>query len=139
MKYLLTSLICLFLLVCVPNATAENGRTWPVQEQVQTWSAGDIIQVGVLCKNEDTILEIVNADIKSEKDVLLQINESLIEGVCVTFPMPTMFIVIKALVHYKDHIERESVVLGVANADRNFLGWTLANGKFVEKIKGQII
>jgi hypothetical protein len=119
-----------FLLVCAPSAAAENNREW---------SNGDLIQVGVLCKDEDTILEIVNADIKSEKDVLLQMNESLIEGVCIGFPMPAMFIVIKALVHYKDHRGRDSVVLGIGNGDRDFVGWALGNGKFVEKIKGQRI
>lgn len=125
------ALLSVFIsLVCVNSAAAENSREW---------SDGDLIQVGVICKDEDTIIEIVNADIKSEREVLMQMNQSIVEGVCVAFPMPAMFIVIKALVHYKDHVERESVVLGVGNADRNFLGWALANGKFVEKIKGQRI
>ncbi len=131
MKYLMIALLSVFIsLVCVNSAAAENSREW---------SDGDLIQVGVICKDEDTIIEIVNADIKSEREVLMQMNQSIVEGVCVAFPMPAMFIVIKALVHYKDHVERESVVLGVGNADRNFLGWALANGKFVEKIKGQRI
>ena len=131
MKYLMIALLSVFIsLVCVNSAAAENRREW---------SDGDLIQVGVICKDEDTIIEIVNADIKSEREVLMQMNQSIVEGVCVAFPMPAMFIVIKALVHYKDHVERESVVLGVGNADRNFLGWALANGKFVEKIKGQRI
>ena len=131
MKYLMIALLSVFIsLVCVNSAAAENSREW---------SDGDLIQVGVICKDEDTIIEIVNADIKSEREVLMQMNQSIVEGVCVAFPMPAMFIVIKALVHYKDHVERESVVLGVGNADRNFLGWALAYGKFVEKIKGQRI
>ena len=122
MKYLLATLMSVFLLVCAPSAAAENNREW---------SNGDLIQVGVLCKDEDTILEIVNADIKSERDVLLQMNQSIVEGVCISFPMPAMFIVIKALVHYKDHRKRESVVLGVGNANRDFVGWALGNGEFV--------
>ena len=130
MKYLMTAMICLCMLLCIPNAAAENRKKW---------SDGDIIQVGVLCKDEDTILEIVNSDIKSEKDALLQMNESLMKGVCIGFPMPAMFIVIKALVHYKDHRKRESVVLGVGNADRDFVGWALGNGKFVVSKKGNSI
>ena len=130
MKYLLTALICLLLLVCVPNATAENSRTW---------SAGDLIAVGLICKDEDTILEIVNADIKSEKDALLQMNESLMKGVCIGFPMPAMFLVIKALVHYKDHRGRASVVLGIGNADRAFVGWALGHGEYVKSKKGNSI
>jgi hypothetical protein len=117
-------------LVCVNSAAAENSREW---------SVGDLIQVGVICKDEDTILEVVNADIKSEKDVLLQMNESIVETVCISFPMPVMFIVIKALVHYKDHRGRESVVLGVGNAERVFIGWALANGEFVKSKKGNSI
>ena len=61
-----------------------------------------------------------NADIKSERDVLLQMNQSIVEGFCISFPMPAYFIVIKALVHYKDHRGRESVVLGVGNGERVF-------------------
>ena len=130
MKYLMTALICLCMLVLASNAAAEHPRVW---------EKGDIIQVGVLCKDEDTILEIVNADIKSERDVLLQMNQSIVEGVCISFPMPAMFIVIKALVHYKDHRKRESVVLGVGNANRDFVGWALGNGKFVISKKGKSI
>ena len=126
----MTALICLCMLVLASNAAAEHPRVW---------EKGDIIQVGVLCKDEDTILEIVNADIKSEKDVLLQMNESLIEGVCIGFPMPAMFIVIKALVHYKDHRGRDSVVLGIGNGDRDFVGWALGNGKFVKPKRGNSI
>ena len=125
MKYLMIALLSVFIsLVCVNSAAAENSREW---------SDGDLILVGVICKDEDTIIEIVNADIKSEREVLMQMNQSIVEGVCVAFPMPAMFIVIKALVHYKDHVERESVVLGVGNADQDFLGWVLATGKFVSE------
>ena len=131
MKYLMIALLSVLIsLVCVNGAAAENSREW---------TDGDLIQVGVLCKDEDTILEIVNADIKSEKDVLLQMNESIVETVCISFPMPVMFIVIKALVHYKDHRGRESVVLGVGNAERVFIGWALANGEFVKSKKGNSI
>ena len=91
MKYLMIALLSVFIsLVCVNSAAAENSREW---------SDGDLIQVGVICKDEDTIIEIVNADIKSEREVLMQMNQSIVEGVCVAFPMPAMFIVIKALVH----------------------------------------
>jgi len=130
MKYLMTAMICLCMLLCIPNAAAENRKKW---------SDGDIIQVGVLCKDEDTILEIVNADIKSEKDALLQMNESLMKGVCIGFPMPAMFLVIKALVHYKDHRGRPSVVLGIGNADRAFVGWALGHGEYVKSKKGNSI
>ena len=127
MKYLMIALLSVFIsLVCVNSAAAENSREW---------SVGDLIQVGVICKDEDTILEVVNADIKSERDVLMQMNESIVEGFCVGFPMPTMFIVLKALVHYKDHRGRESVVLGVGNGERVFFGWALANGEFVKNKK----
>jgi len=130
MKYLMTALICLCMLVLASNAAAEHPRVW---------EKGDIIQVGVLCKDEDTILEIVNADIKSEKDALLQMNESLMKGVCIGFPMPAMFLVIKALVNYKDHRGRPSVVLGIGNADRAFVGWALGHGEYVKSKKGNSI
>ena len=130
MKYLMTALICLCMLLFIPNAAADVKKVW---------EKGDIIQVGVLCKDEDTILEIVNADIKSEKDALLQMNKSLMKGACIGFPMPAMFIVINALVHYKDHIGRPSVVLGIGNGNRDFVGWALGHGEYVKSKKGNSI
>ena len=41
-----------------------------------TWSAGDLIAVGVICKDEDTILEIVNADVLDEQLVLMVMNNT---------------------------------------------------------------
>jgi hypothetical protein len=121
-----------FLLVCVPSATAEENQ--------KIWSPGDIIQVGVICKDEETILQIVNADMKSEELVLVTMNQMIIMGLCAGIPSPMFFVVQKSLVSYTDHIERQSLVLGVGNSENQFLGWVLANGKWsLKKKKGQQI
>jgi hypothetical protein len=46
-----------------------------------------------------------------------------------------MFLVQNALVQYTDHKGIKSLALAVGNADNDFLGWALANGKFVEKTR----
>ena len=128
MKYLMTALMSAFLLVCAPSAVADHGREW---------SFGDLIQVGFICRDEAAILEIVNADIKSRGEVFIQMNELLDQGECVGFAGSMHFLVQKALVHYKDHAGRASIVLGVGNADQDFLGWVLATGKFVSEKKSE--
>ena len=128
MKYLMTALMSAFLLVCAPSAVAYNDREW---------TAGDLISVGLVCRDEESILEIVQADVKSEELVVVTMNQSLMMGVCISFEGAMRFLVQKALVHYKDHAGRASIVLGVGNADQDFLGWVLATGKFVSEKKSE--
>ena len=128
MKYLLATLMSVFLLVCAPSAVAYNDREW---------TAGDLISVGLVCKDEKSILEIVRADVTSEELVLMTMSQSIMMGVCITFEGAMRFLVQKALVHYKDHAGRASVVLGVGNADQDSLGWVLATGKFVSEKKSE--
>ena len=123
------ALISAFIsLVCVNSVAANNSREW---------IAGDLISVGLVCKDEESILRIVNADVKSEELVVVTMNQSLMMGVCISFEGAMRFLVQKALVHYKDHAGRSSVVLGVGNSDQDFLGWVLALGKFVSEKKSE--
>jgi hypothetical protein len=123
------ALISVFIsLVCVNSVAANNSREW---------IAGDLISVGLVCKDEESILRIVNADVKSEELVVVTMNQSLMMGVCISFEGSMRFLVQKALVHYKDHAGRSSVVLGVGNSDQDFLGWVLALGKFVSEKKSE--
>lgn len=129
MKYLMIALISAFIsLVCVNSVAADNSREW---------TAGDLISVGLVCRDEESILEIVQADVTSEELVLMTMSQSIMMGVCVTFEGAMRFLVQKALVHYKDHAGRASVVLGVGNADQDSLGWVLATGKFVSEKKSE--
>ena len=128
MKYLMTALMSAFLLVCAPSVAADNSREW---------SAGDLISVGLVCRDEESILKIVRADVTSEELVLMAMNQSIMMGVCVTFEGAMRFLVQKALVHYKDHAGRASIVLGVGNSNKDFLGWVLATGKFVSEKKSE--
>ena len=128
MKYLMTALMSAFLLVCAPSVAADNSREW---------IAGDLISVGLVCKDEESILRIVNADVKSEELVVVTMNQSLMMGVCISFEGSMRFLVQKALVHYKDHAGRASIVLGVGNSNQDFLGWVLATGKFVSEKKSE--
>ena len=73
------------------------------------WTVGDLISVGLVC----------------------------MMGVCISFEGSMRFLVQRALVHYKDHAGRASVVLGVGNADQDSLGWVLATGKFVSEKKSE--
>ena len=128
MKYLMTALMSAFLLVCAPSVAADNSREW---------MAGDLISVGLVCKDEKSILEIVHADVTSEELVLMTMSQSIMMGVCISFEGSMRFLVQRALVHYKDHAGRASVVLGVGNADQDSLGWVLATGKFVSEKKSE--
>ena len=101
------------------------------------WSKGDYVTALIVCRDEESILEIVQADVTSEELVLMTMSQSIMMGVCISFEGSMRFLVQRALVHYKDHAGRASVVLGVGNADQDSLGWVLATGKFVSEKKSE--
>ena len=94
------------------------------------WGVGEPIAVQVICRDEDTIIDIVNADIRAEQLVVLMINEKVSEGECIAFPAPLLFFVQDALLHYRDHIDRQSCALRVMNKRGIVMGYSLAPGKF---------
>ena len=100
-----------------------------------TWGVGEPMAVQVICKDEDTIIDIVNADMKGESLVVFTINQKVMVQDCLAFPTPILFYVMGALVHYKDHLDRHSVALKLGNAAGDKLGWALAPGRFDKKNK----
>ena len=95
-----------------------------------TWGVGEPMAVQVICKDEDTIIDIVNADMKGESLVVFTINQKVMVQDCLAFPTPILFYVMGALLHYRDHLDRQSVVIRLGNKNGNQLGWALAPGKF---------
>ena len=64
MKYIMTALVCLCMLLLIPNAAADANRVW---------ERGDTIVTSYVCRDENTIMKVVEADIKSEEEVLARI------------------------------------------------------------------
>ena len=128
MKYLLL-LISLFLLW--PN----SANTGPTGNGKTSWIKGDVMSVNLICKDEETILDIVNSDIISFEHAMLEINHKISENVCI---IPNRngssfsVIVLEALVHYVDYKGDKNVVLSVKNMAGTFLGWVVGVGIFVE-------
>ena len=97
------------------------------------WKNGDIIASKVICKTEDAILELTNADMKGpESNVMVVITDLVENRQCTAFPFPLRFLVTKALVHYKDHKKIPSVILGVNAGNGDWVGWLIATGRYRE-------
>ena len=129
MKYLLLGLICLSL------QWPHSANTGPTGDGKTSWVKGDVMSVNLICKDEETILDIVNSDMISFEHAMLEINHKISENVCITpnrNGSSFSVIVLEALVHYVDYKGDKNVVLSVKNMAGTFLGWVVGVGIFVE-------
>ena len=129
MKYLLTAIVALCLLVCVPSAASAK--------EDKLWSKGETIITATICMSEESILKIVKADTISEEEVLARMYALTRLNHCVSLPTPLPFYVRSLLVGYKDFAQRDSVVLSVAKVTEpdEHVGFVLAEGTY-ENDKG---
>ena len=123
MKYLMTALICLCMLLCIPNATADANKVW---------EKGATIITSYVCKDENTIMKVVEADIKSEEEVLAIMYALSKLKYCVGLPMPLPFYVLDFLVDYTDFRKINTVVVSIAKITEpdTHVGYVLAEGTY---------
>ena len=123
MKYLMTALVCLCMLLLIPNAAADANKVW---------GKGDTLVTSYVCKDEDAILKLVRADTISEEEVLARVYALTRLNHCVSLPAPLPFYVRSLLVGYKDFAQRDSVVLSVAKITEpdEHVGFVLAEGTY---------
>ena len=104
-----------------------------LSKEEKVWKYGDIIAAKVVCETEDAILKLTDADINGPvSNVIVVITNLLDKRQCTAFPFPIRFMVTKALVHYKDHKEISSVILGVNAGNGDWIGWIIAAGRYRE-------
>ena len=104
-----------------------------LSKEEKVWKYGDIIAAKVVCETEDAILKLTDADINGPvSNVIVVITNLLDKRQCTAFPFPIRFMVTKALVHYKDHKEISSVILGVNAGNGDWIGWIIAAGRYKE-------
>ena len=104
-----------------------------LSKEEKVWKYGDIIAAKVVCETEDAILKLTDADINGPvSNVIVVITNLLDKRQCTAFPFPIRFMVTKALVHYKDHKEISSVIIGVNAGNGDWIGWIIAAGRYKE-------
>ena len=123
MKYLTAALISVFLLVCIPNAAADANRVW---------KKGDTIITSYVCRDEKAIMKIVEADTKSEEEVLARMYALRSLRHCAVIPMPLPFYVLDFLVDYTDFRKINTVVVSIAKITEpdTHVGYVLAEGTY---------
>ena len=123
MKYLMTALICLCMLLFIPNAAADANRVW---------KKGDTIITSYVCRDQKSIMKIVEADTKSEEEVLAIMY--VLTGLrhCAAIPMPLPFYVLDFLVDYTDFRKINTVVVSIAKITEpnTHVGYVLAEGTY---------
>ena len=123
MKYLMTALVCLCMLLFIPNAAANAKRVW---------KKGDTIITSYVCRDQKSIMKIVEADTKSEEEVLAIMY--VLTGLrhCAAIPMPLPFYVLDFLVDYTDFRKINTVVVSIAKITEPdiHVGYVLAEGTY---------
>ena len=101
------------------------------EKESKVWVEGDIIATKVLCRTEDAILELINADMKGpESHVMMVVGALVADGQCTALPFPIRFMITKSLLEYKDFKKRPSVALGAVAQNGDWVGWIIAAGTF---------
>ena len=123
MKYLMTALVCLCMLLCIPNAAADANRVW---------EKGATIVTSYVCRDEKSIMKVVEADMKNEEEVRAKIYALASLNLCVGLPMPLPFYVLDLLVEYKDFRKINTLVFSVAKVTEpdTHIGFVLAEGTY---------
>ena len=123
MKYLMTALICLCMLLFIPNAAADANRVW---------KKGDTIVTSYVCIDEKAIMKLVKSDMKSEKEVLASMYALTELNRCVGLPMPLPFYVLDLLADYTDFRKINTAVFSVAKISEpdTHIGFVLAEGTY---------
>ena len=125
MKYLLMVLMMVGLL-WPTNVSSQNMRGYDY-----AWKKGDSVTVSIICRTEEDIMKVLQADTKSEEETLARMYALASVRKCYQLPMPLPFYVLGVYVEYKDYADRPSVVLSIARVDKKeeLFGYIIAAGK----------
>tara|TARA_A100001011_G_C13841418_1_gene647110 strand:+ start:191 stop:544 length:354 start_codon:yes stop_codon:yes gene_type:complete len=111
------------MLLFIPNAAADANRVW---------KKGDTIITSYVCRDQKSIMKIVEADTKSEEEVLAIMY--VLTGLrhCAAIPMPLPFYVLDFLVDYTDFRKINTVVVSIAKITEPdiHVGYVLAEGTY---------
>ena len=113
------------------------GVLWPTnvssqkQEYSYEWKKGDSVTVAIVCRTEEDIMKVLQADTKSEEETLARMYALTAIRKCLQLPMPLPFYVMGVFVEYKDYADRPSVVLAISRHDmkEKLFGYVIAAGK----------
>ena len=113
------------------------GLLWPTNVSSQNmkgydyeWKKGDSVTVSIICRTEEDIMKVLQADTKSEEETLARMYALTAIRKCMQLPMPLPFYVKEVFVEYKDFADRPSVILEIARADKkeDTFGYVIAAG-----------
>ena len=138
MKHLFLTLT-LVLGLALPNWANAQSNTipWPASKSpVAEWTVGEMIQVVFICRDEKTVRELAEADMKSLQNIAVLSQQKLAMGDCITLPRQVPFKINDLIFQYKDHKGIDTVLLKVRLlfGSRVFEGYTIAPGVFKQSI-----
>jgi hypothetical protein len=128
----------LLITLCVLVATIAFPSSAFSQQEDKTWEKGDLLVARHICKTEDTIMKVVLADTRSERETLTLLFTLSQIGDCKIFRVPLPFLVHSIVTPYKDFAGKDSIALALqdpANENPGIFAYAIALG-VVKKVKG---
>ena len=128
----------LLITLCVLVATIAFPSSAFSQQEDKTWEKGDLLVARHICKTEDTIMRVVLADTRSERETLTLLFTLSQLGDCKMFRVPLPFLVHSIVTPYKDFAGKDSIALALqdpANENPEIFAYAIALG-VMKKVKG---
>lgn len=128
----------LLITLCVLVATIAFPSSAFSQQEDKTWEKGDLLVARHICKTEDTIMKVVLADTRSERETLTLLFTLSQLGDCKMFRVPLPFLVHSIVTPYKDFAGKDSIALALqdpANENPEIFAYAIALG-VMKKVKG---
>jgi len=128
----------LLITLCVLVATIAFPSSAFSQQEDKTWEKGDLLVARHICKTENTIMKVVLADTRSERETLTLLFTLSQLGDCKMFRVPLPFLVHSIVTPYKDFAGKDSIALALqdpANENPEIFAYAIALG-VMKKVKG---
>jgi hypothetical protein len=94
-----------------------------------TWYKGDDVAAFFVCKEEKDIMDLVQADAKSQEAFASKIVEKKFNQDCIKIFPPMKFTVSEIIGRYKDHRKVDNTILKIKSpANEMFVGYILVRG-----------
>ena len=123
MKYIVY--IFLVLGMCCMTTTAAMAETEIV------WKRGDTLMAMAVCKSEEAIMKIAQADTKSKEETISEMQRLAMFQQCIRVIPPALFKIHSILGSYLDYAKNTTTIIAlcVPPSEQNIIAYAIAQGR----------
>ena len=106
-------------------------NTAAVAETEIVWKKGDTLMAMAVCKSEEAIMKIAQADTKSKEATISEMQKLAMFQQCIRIIPPALFKIHSILGSYIDHAKNTSTIIAlcVPPSEQNIIAYAVAQGR----------